>query len=129
MIDEDGTTHKDVLRINSDWGDRMYVDHPLSTPFEDFVKELYEAGYESAIRGGRQELSKALQNSERKKSLKTIRLARGLSQHELAKKAGLQQYQVSRYEAGKEYPSAPTIMKLCKVLNIDQNTFFELLGI
>lgn len=107
----------------------MYKNHSLSTPLEDFIQELYETGYEEVIRKGRQELSEAQISSDKKASLKTVRLAKGLSQHELAKKAGVQQYQISRYEAGKEYPSAPTIVKLCRALGIDQNTFFKLLEI
>lgn len=129
FVDESGKSHKDILRIESGWGDRMYKNHSLSTPLEDFIQELYETGYEEVIRKGRQELSEAQISSDKKASLKTVRLAKGLSQHELAKKAGVQQYQISRYEAGKEYPSAPTIVKLCRALGIDQNTFFKLLEI
>ena len=54
-----------------------------------------------------------------------IRRARGITQVELAKKVGIQPYQISAYESGKNLPSLTTFEWICKALGI---TASELLG-
>lgn len=126
---EDGMQHDSILQIKGDWGDELYKDHPESMSYEDFEKELYAEGYEDSIREGRREYGEYFEETEKKKSLRSVRLAKGLSQDELAELAGVRQYQVSRYEARKELPSMTTALRLCKVLGVDANTFFEIMGL
>lgn len=129
FISEDGMRHENIIQIQGDWGDSLYQDHPYSTPFEDFVQELYAEGYEDSIREGRREYGAYFEDVEKQKSLRSVRLSNGLSQGELAEKAGVQQYQISKYESGKDMPNMTTAMRLCKVLGIDPNTLFELMGL
>ena len=58
-------------------------------------------------------------------NLKEIRLARGMTQEELAKKTGVSQSQIARYENGDCEPTLDTLRKLSKELNC---TLDELIG-
>lgn len=51
-------------------------------------------------------------------ALKKLRLERGMSQEELAQKAGLKQSHVSRLEAGVHTPSDLTIQRLANALGV-----------
>lgn len=64
-----------------------------------------------------------------KKSLgykfKQYRMSRNLTQFELAEKVGLNEKQVYRIEAGLNYPTYLTFVKLIDVLDININDFIQ----
>ncbi len=53
------------------------------------------------------------------KNLRTLRTAKGLSQQELAEKAGITQAAISRIEAGLHDPRYSTVVRLAAVLGVD----------
>ncbi|MCB1782381.1 MAG: helix-turn-helix transcriptional regulator [Alphaproteobacteria bacterium] len=130
LVSSDGEEHENVFEIKGIWPeDHLYKNHPRSTPFEDFMQELYSEGYEDSIRQGRRELGAFIKDEKQNETLRSIRLMKGFSQDELAQQAGIQQYQISRYESGKEMPSLLTAARICEVLDIDPNTLFNVLGL
>ena len=58
-------------------------------------------------------------------SLKSHRLAAGLSQAELAKKAGINQATVSRYEEGSREPSWGHVQRIAAALGLGCTEFSE----
>ena len=54
-------------------------------------------------------------------TIKNARLANGLTQFEVAKKAGVHPNTVAKIERGIQEPSYPTLKQLAKVLDIDLN--------
>jgi transcriptional regulator with XRE-family HTH domain len=56
--------------------------------------------------------------------MKLARLYRGMSQSELAEKAGLKQAQVSRLESGTREPRLQTARKLAEALGVDVDLLF-----
>lgn len=52
------------------------------------------------------------------KAIRICRAAKGLSQKELAAKAGIGSSHISLIEAGKRSPSLATVEKICKALNV-----------
>ena len=63
--------------------------------------------------------------AEGQKSLKTLRLSRGLSQADLAAAVGMQQPHIARIERGNNCPTLQTCRKLASALNVDMNTLNE----
>jgi uncharacterized protein len=59
------------------------------------------------------------------KMLKDIRTKAGLSQTELAKKAGLSQNAISAWEKGIREPSWAAVQALCAAMGLDCNAFAE----
>jgi DNA-binding XRE family transcriptional regulator len=57
-------------------------------------------------------------------SLSQLRLSKGLSQAELAKKVGLRQPNISAIEAGKRRPEYDTARKIADVLTISTDDFY-----
>lgn len=57
----------------------------------------------------------------RNMNLKEIRLARGMTQQQLADASGIDQSQIARYESGERKPSFDIIKKLCEVLHCTPN--------
>lgn len=57
--------------------------------------------------------------------LKSLREERGLSQRELAEKAGLSQKAISFWELGVKEPTIGSFEKLCAALNVTCNVFFD----
>jgi transcriptional regulator with XRE-family HTH domain len=57
-------------------------------------------------------------------TLRTLREAAGLSQAELARRAGLGKSQLSKYESGKELPKLASLEKLLGVLDAEPLTLF-----
>lgn len=51
-------------------------------------------------------------------SLKAARVAKGISQEQLAKSVGISQQAVNQYEKGLVVPSLPTMIELAKALGI-----------
>lgn len=56
------------------------------------------------------------------KRLRSVREERGLTQRELAERAGIQIPQISRYEAGAYLPTAETLVAIAEVLRLDVDT-------
>lgn len=50
--------------------------------------------------------------------LRAIRAMRGMTQHELAEKAGISPVSIATFEAGKSDMRASTIVKLCEALGV-----------
>lgn len=123
---KDGDYTGKVLNVSFGSWEEVYTDHPKTITLAELTEYLYEEGYKNTIEKGRQDLGAFYEDLEGK-SLKAMRLKRGFSQTELANAADVQQYQISRYETGQEYPNAKTMTKLCAALQIDPNTLFSLL--
>ncbi len=58
-------------------------------------------------------------------TLRTLRESAGLTQAELARRAGMGKSQLSKYESGKELPKLPSLEKLLRVLDIEPLTLFH----
>lgn len=58
------------------------------------------------------------------RTLRDLREAAGLSQAELARKAGMGKSQISKYEGGKELPKLESLERLLAVLGTDPLTLF-----
>lgn len=50
--------------------------------------------------------------------LREIRISKGLSQYELAKKLGISQQRLSNYEKGKRKLPVELAIKICRILNV-----------
>ncbi len=61
-----------------------------------------------------------------KRHLRTLREARGLTQAEVARKAGLTQPSISKYETGKREVTLGTAMRLAAALDITPCQLIEL---
>jgi DNA-binding XRE family transcriptional regulator len=59
------------------------------------------------------------------KSLKSLRLSRGLSQADLASAVGMQQPHIARIEKGNNCPTLQTCRRLAMALGVDMNTLNE----
>ena len=59
------------------------------------------------------------------KQFREIRLARGLTQYQLAELSGVPRICICRYESGKYFPSISNAMKLAKALDVSID---ELIG-
>lgn len=57
--------------------------------------------------------------------LRQARKRRGLTQRELAQAVDARHNSVSNWESGKNQPDPETIRRLCGVLEVDPNYFFE----
>ena len=71
------------------------------------------------------ERKKTMSNKSAAKLVKDARVAKGLTQTELAKKAGVHSNTIAKIEQGIQQPSYPTIKKLSKILDININDFPE----
>ena len=66
-----------------------------------------------------------MSNKSAAKLVKDARIAKGLTQTELAKKTGVHSNTIAKIEQGIQQPSYPTIKKLSKELDININDFPE----
>ena len=66
-----------------------------------------------------------MSNKSAAKLVKDARIAKGLTQTELAEKTGVHSNTIAKIEQGIQQPSYPTIKRLFKVLDIDINDFPE----
>ncbi|WP_187287629.1 helix-turn-helix domain-containing protein [Micavibrio aeruginosavorus] len=96
------------------------------TSHQDFLAELADSGFENAIRDGRKRLGASLSHAS--PTLKSLRLQAGLSQADLEEMTGIRQYQISRYEAGKDSPTAANMQRLIGALNTDIATLWVAAG-
>lgn len=60
-----------------------------------------------------------MSNKSSAKLVKDARVAKGLTQIELAEKAGVHSNTIAKIEQGVQQPSYPTIKKLSKILDIN----------
>ena len=60
-----------------------------------------------------------MNNNQFGAKLKEIRKAKGLTQFELAEKAGIDEKHLSRIENGKNFPFYPTLLKLLNALDLN----------
>jgi transcriptional regulator with XRE-family HTH domain len=90
----------------------------MSNKFDDFMKELQE----EARRGGPKALAEyAAYGAFYRLALEVfeLRKARGLTQRQLGAKAGIQQAEISRIEAGNSNPTLSTIAALAQALGAE----------
>jgi transcriptional regulator with XRE-family HTH domain len=90
----------------------------MSNKFEDFMKELQE----EARRGGPKALAEhAAYGAIYRLALEVfeLRKVRGLTQRQLGAKAGIQQAEISRIEAGNSNPTLSTIAALAQALGAE----------
>lgn len=87
-----------------------------SMRIDDFVAEL-ESDPEWADELARSRMELAAQ-SKNDGSLASMRLARGLSQRELARRIGASQPQIARLELGQGNPGVSTLRKLARELGV-----------
>lgn len=71
------------------------------------------------------EYKKTMSNKSAAKLVKDARVAKGLTQTDLAKKTGVHSNTIAKIEQGIQQPSYPTIKKLSKVLDINIIDFPE----
>lgn len=64
-------------------------------------------------------MDKSVKNQRLGKSIKAVRLMRGLSQETLAKAVGIEQNFLSRIEVGRRAASLETLQKIAEVLGIN----------
>lgn len=81
--------------------------------------------FEQGVREERAALADALYGEKR--SLKRLRLSKGLSQTELAEAIGQKQPNIYRYEHGRTEPTLDVIAKLAKALDVAPGTLTEIL--
>ncbi|MHA7064053.1 helix-turn-helix transcriptional regulator [Azospirillum argentinense] len=118
----DGSSHCAVIRLSlEDWR-AAAVTAPLSRSVADYVKKVEASGRAEALAAARRRLAESIQDVERKKNLRDLRLSAGFSQAQLAEAIGTSQPRIARLEAGKEEPSLTTLRRLANVLNVDMNT-------
>ena len=58
-------------------------------------------------------------------NLKELRIAKGLTQEQLANECGVQRTTITMIENGENKPSVPLAQKLGQVLEVDWKGFFE----
>ena len=58
-------------------------------------------------------------------NLKEMRIAKGLTQEQLANECGVQRTTITMIETGENKPSVPLAQKLGQVLEVDWKGFFE----
>ena len=90
----------------------------MSRDFEDFMKELHE---EARREGPKAVAELAAFDAHYRLALEVfdLRKARGMTQRQLAAKAGIQQAEISRIEAGNSNPTLSTIAVLANALGAE----------
>jgi DNA-binding XRE family transcriptional regulator len=87
-----------------------------SVRIDDFVAELEsDPEWAAELEQSRKELAKQLGDDA---SLASMRLARGLSQRDLARRVGASQPQIARLELGQGNPGVATLRKLARELGV-----------
>lgn len=87
-----------------------------SLNIDDYVAQLErDPEWADELKHARQELAGQLDGV---RTLAAMRLARGLSQRELAERVGASQPQVARLEQGKGNPEVATLRKLARELGV-----------
>lgn len=94
---------------------------------ENFTRDLERMGLGETLRQGRKDLA-ALSARADAPTLRTLRLAAGLSQSDLGKKVGVGQDRISLYENGRSKPDADTLDSMRKALGVDISILWKALG-
>jgi predicted transcriptional regulator len=82
----------------------------------DFVATLESAGFGDSIQNGRREIASWMDS---KTTLRSLRLAAGLSQEQLAAAMDTSQSQIARIESRRQDVSLSTMERLAEALKID----------
>lgn len=100
---------------------------PGAISIDDFIQELSaDPGMAESIKRGHQWVGQEFYSGER--SLRALRLSKGLSQKDLAELAGTQQPYIARVEAGKCQPQLDTIVRMAEALETDLGEFTKILA-
>jgi transcriptional regulator with XRE-family HTH domain len=59
------------------------------------------------------------------KSLKLVRVLRGIRQRDVAEAVGVTELQISRFEQGRRQPSTQTVVKLAAALGVEVSDLME----
>jgi len=105
----------------SQW-EPLAVDHEVATEeaisVDDFLAELTADGHGEDVAAAARSIGREIATREGRESLATLRLARGLTQAELAQALGTSQAYVSRLEAGEHAPGLTRIRELARILDV-----------
>lgn len=101
------------------------VDHPDSMTMQEFVASLEAEGYAADIAQGRRDLASWIDG---KTTLRSLRLAAGFSQEQLAAAMETSQPQIARLESGRQDLSLSTMRRLAKALNVDVHQILDAAG-
>jgi ribosome-binding protein aMBF1 (putative translation factor) len=102
------------------------INHPDSKSVRDFVKELEAEGHAETISKGRRQISSWI---DTKPTLRSLRLAAGLSQEELATKLQTSQSQVARIESGRQDPHLKTLKRMAEILGVSLHDAVDASGV
>jgi len=103
------------------------VEHPNSTDVLGRIAVLEADPHKAAaLERARKRLAGHLVDAgETESSLRSLRLARGLSQAKLGEEIGTSQARIARIEAGREVPSIDFCAKLADILHVDMNAIWS----
>jgi len=107
-----------VMRGDVDYGPGQSIDSLIAS-----MAERDETLVEDMQASRRRRADRAA--TEGVKSLKSLRLSRGLSQADLASAVGMQQPHIARIEKGNNCPTLQTCRRLAMALGVDMNTLNE----
>jgi len=91
---------------------------PIGTSFDDFIEEVWQEAREEGPEAVA-ETAFAEQRARFAVQLLALRVARQLSQVELARASGVQQAEISRLERGRGNPTLKTLSALGQVLRFE----------
>lgn len=93
---------------------------------EFFASQYDDAGY---VVEARARLAEHVADEHGSRSLKALRLSRGLSQADLAEAAGTNQPHIARIESGATGINFATAMRISRALSISSDELAEIIGI
>ena len=70
--------------------------------------------------------NKGMRNLEFRNNIRAILREKGWTQRELARRAAMEESDVSKYVTGRKRPSSPTMLKLCAALGRPVEDVFEI---
>jgi DNA-binding XRE family transcriptional regulator len=101
------------------------VDHPDSLTIQNFIESLNAGGYAEIVKEGRRDLASWIDG---KVTLRSLRLAAGLSQEQLAAAMETSQSQIARIESGRQDLSLKTMKRLALALGVDTHQILDAAG-
>lgn len=108
------------------WGGTAPKAVPGAVGIDNLIDEFsVDAEFREGLREGRQWIAEAAH--PKGKSLRALRLERGLSQKELAAMLNTQQPYIARIEAGKTSPQIDTVKRLADALEVDYGDLCKIL--
>lgn len=93
--------------------------------FAGFLEEMKAAGHGALVDSTLRSVGREIRRREGKCSLASLRLARGMTQADLAARLGTSQPYVARLEAGEHSPRASRLKQLGEILGVSTNTVLE----